>query len=513
MAYVAPLSNVRLLRGVPIDKNYKHTLYFANKTDQYNYFVSKQKYNLTQYTYQRISTDSCRVEMLRDNIIDCNYIMFQNSAFGNKWFYAFIDDVIYINNTTSEIRFTVDVIQTWLLDATLKSCTIERQHSITDAIGDSLTAEPVDLGEYVCSNYHELEQAFGSTYCVCIMVCDTADDLSWGTLNDGIFSGASIYYCRIDDVWGVEAVVEFLGGYIDKPEAIIGMYYVPKALLPGANNEMQRMPFNYKGAKIEVTEAELTGREYFQDYTNVKNKKLYTFPYNYCTVISGNGEHVKLRYEFFDDLTPQFLIGGTVITPINVYCRPLNYRGISTDEFNYPPDLQNQVVLYDYPLCSWAFNAFQQWIAKDALPVIGGAITALASPSPVVHISEAMKIGTDMHYAMIAGDKFNGSSNSGNMNISSETQTFFFTRTHITGEFARIIDDFFTKYGYSVNKVAVPNINARPHFTYIKTVDCLCVGNVPANSLRNIENIFNNGITFWKNASEVGDYSVDNSPI
>ena len=82
----------------------------------------------------------------------------------------------------------------------------------------------------------------------------------------------------------------------------------------------------------------------------------------------------------------------------------------------------------------------------------------------------------------------------------------------ITREFAVKIDDYFNRYGYQTNNVKVPNRNSRPHWNYVKTVGCSIKGSIPADDKSLICRIYDNGITFWKNGSEVGDYSLDNSP-
>ena len=56
----------------------------------------------------------------------------------------------------------------------------------------------------------------------------------------------------------------------------------------------------------------------------------------------------------------------------------------------------------------------------------------------------------------------------------------------------------------------------RPHWNYIKTANCIIHAasgkGLPQDAENEISTIFNNGITFWMNASEVGNYSLDNSP-
>ena len=45
-------------------------------------------------------------------------------------------------------------------------------------------------------------------------------------------------------------------------------------------------------------------------------------------------------------------------------------------------------------------------------------------------------------------------------------------------------------FGYAQHIVATPNIHARPHYTYVKTIDCNIVGTCPSDDLEKISNIF-----------------------
>ena len=70
--------------------------------------------------------------------------MFQNTSFGIKWFYAFITNVEYINNETSEITIEIDVMQTWHFDYTVNQCFVEREMAATDDIGGNLVPETLN---------------------------------------------------------------------------------------------------------------------------------------------------------------------------------------------------------------------------------------------------------------------------------------------------------------------------------------------------------------------------------
>ena len=83
----------------------------------------------------------------------------------------------------------------------------------------------------------------------------------------------------------------------------------------------------------------------------------------------------------------------------------------------------------------------------------------------------------------------------------------------IKSQIARVIDDYFDKYGYACHRVKTPNRKVREHWTYTKTVGCNMVGNAPSDDIAKIRSIYDNGITFWVNGAVVGDYSQSNNPI
>ena len=187
--YIEPRTNIRILKKVPLDKTYDHTIYFNDASAQSSYFITLQKYNLTNYTYQRVKRGVARVGIVADNLYDCNYMMFQNTSFGNKWFYAFITSVEYINNECSEIQFEIDVMQTWFFDYNFDMCFVEREHTETDNIGDNIIPENLEVGEYVYNGYGKLTKLL-DPLAVIIMISDE-DESNDGTVYDGVYGGCT----------------------------------------------------------------------------------------------------------------------------------------------------------------------------------------------------------------------------------------------------------------------------------------------------------------------------------
>ena len=79
-----------------------------------------------------------------------------------------------------------------------------------------------------------------------------------------------------------------------------------------------------------------------------------------------------------------------------------------------------------------------------------------------------------------------------------------------TPEMARIIDDYWTAYGYPINEITTPLLKSRSSWNYVKMSDCGFTGNVELEYLQGIRDIFNNGVTLW-HTNDIGNYSLSNN--
>jgi hypothetical protein len=517
--YIEPNTNIKILHNVPLENTYDHTLYFANATDQYNYFSSMVKKNCVNYSYQRVNKGTMRIEGKADNYYDCNYLMFQNTNFGTKWFYAFINSVEYVNNETTEIVFEIDEIQTWLFDAHVEECFIERQHSLSDAIGDNIIPETLDLGEYVMNDYAPVTSLVDM--CVCLAIVDTNGE-SAGELYDGIYGSAQLFVYDSTDVSGVNDKID---EFTQKPDAIISIYMFPKALIGGVIPQNHMLPYGTGGANISCVALPVTKQDTLDGYLP-KNGKMYTYPYNFYHVDNASGEELSLRYEFFDNLTPVMLVNGTVTQPVALTLRPASYKGVTpfVPGSGYT-SLNTEIIgLRNFPICSWNVDAYQAWIAQNAIPIgfkaMGSVGSALVHSGGGYSVNEGVSsslihtitsICSENYSASIMADISKGSLNNGCVNVGISKQQFYGGRCSVSYQYAKMIDDFFTMYGYAVKGVGRINTHGRPHWNYVKTVGCVLSGSIPSDSSKKIVSIYDKGITFWRHANEVGNYELDNS--
>lgn len=512
--YINPNSDIKLLHSIPLDNTYEHTIYFKDKTSQYNYFSAYAKKSFSNQTYLRVNRGVARMDVKADDIYDCNYMMFRNTAYGSKWFYAFITSIEYVNDNCTNVTFEIDVIQTWFFDYNVDECFVEREHPVSDQIGEHYEPENVDTGEYVFNDFGSLLQNI-KPLAVIIMVNDTSDSPN-GNLYDGIYGGCSLHAFNSNDT---ETITNFLNQYAQKPEAIVAMYMCPVIAVGSAipTGEGVNVTKSNSCYNTVVNVAKLTGNLTLDGY-KPKCKKLYTYPYNFYSVNAGNKSAIY-RYELFDDLLPQFHIDIPISYPVQIALKPMYYKGCKD-----VPLTTEMLTLSDYPLCSWSTDAFRAWLAQNSLPITATAITGglsvglgLGGMIPLSEASNNMNHAGNLlmqgYQASIKADITRGNVFSGSVEIANGTKNFYGGRCSITSEYAKMIDDYFNVYGYAVKRVKHPNINSRPHWNYVKTVGCCLKGSIPADDSKKLCSIYDNGITFWKNGSEVGNYSLDNSPV
>ncbi len=134
-----PNTNTRLL-NVPIDPDNKYQIDFTSRDAQIAYMLSRTVPNgvYDGVTYQR-KPDSgdiyIRVNKHVDTLWNCNYAMYRNTNFTDKWFFAFITRLEYINDQTTHVHLRFDAFQSWLFDFTILPSFVEREMITNDTPG------------------------------------------------------------------------------------------------------------------------------------------------------------------------------------------------------------------------------------------------------------------------------------------------------------------------------------------------------------------------------------------
>src|SRR5690606_19821492 len=104
--------------------------WFDTKTAQTSYFMNKPVvHSMAETTFQRIEGQRyINTDKHIDDLWGTNYLMFQNAQYNNKWFYAFVTKLEYVNKRLTKVHFQIDVLQTWKFEMDFKPSYVLREH-------------------------------------------------------------------------------------------------------------------------------------------------------------------------------------------------------------------------------------------------------------------------------------------------------------------------------------------------------------------------------------------------
>lgn len=522
MSYIAPDTDIYLLANVECDKSYDNVKYFATKNAQHTYMSDKIVKSFTNQSYGRVNKGTFRLFCKADDVYQCNYLMFQNTAFGNKWFYAFINSIEYVSNNTCEVRFTIDLFQTWFLDCTVGQCFVEREHVIDDSIGAHTLNEDVPTGEMITAIEEQLTE-FSKQYTFGVEICISDTQLS-GIANQpkwfdkpvlgGIFQGSKIGTTDNSDDLLTFLNNVILAGY---QSTIIQIFTIPKIFEPhGTDSRVQT-------AK-ELPNLPLK----FGNYTPLNNR-LYSSPFVDYVVYSPTGDKMILHPELFGDYEHRIVtfLGNQSATP-QIMCVPTNYKiagGTNKTEgytLNYGIKGSFLYDAYQAEIASYGVGQIGGNILKWTPRLLSSAGSASQSISSVIgaetltygNVSSALSgvgsiVGTigDVLKETHDTSELSGASG-GSVLWSQQILDTFVQVRQVREEYARIADNYFSMFGYKVCRLKVPNIATRPSWNFVKCSTVAITGAIPADAEELIMSVLKKGVTFWK--TTFGNYTANN---
>lgn len=533
MAAITPHTNLYLLKNTN-NLSKENQLTFSTATNQFNYFYGLTKLAVDNFTYQR-KDYIIRYPACIDDILDYNYCMYQNNSYSDKWFYAYIKNMRYVNDNMTEITIETDVYQTFMFDITFKSCFVEREHVNDDTIGLHTIPEGLELGDFISC---KLQPTLTTNIETCFVVGATEmpEGLSgYSTFNQLLPIG--LYYFGLTTIQGVLDLIK-LYDEAGKGEAVNSVFVIPKdffttwTTLTGVDGSFSSsIRFDYS-ATYTVTQVNYLGNDY-----TPRNKKLLTSPYSFLQVSNHSGQVVNYKWENFNLLplsvvsnSIQFTLKGTITPGGSFKLFPINYNNILNnhdDTINlgkYPVGAFNNDVYTNWltqngvNICGIKLNAVEAGYAVGAIQAgVGIAEIAAGNPFGVSQAATGLSaiLGTmqEQYRHQMIPDTVEGNLNSGDVNFVFNLTNIEFKRMSIKNEYAAVIDKYFDMFGYKVNMVKVPNITGRTNWNYVKCIGANIEGLIPEFYLDELKAMFNAGITLWHNPQYFLDYSQTNTIV
>ncbi len=378
-----PTSGVIYLLNVPFDSGYKNVIDF-DREDVNQIAKAREKYMLSRRLtdesgmHIKYSYDDCqylrrdgvlKVPVHIDKLYRCNYLMYKNPYYSDRWFYCFVVDQRYVNDNCTALKIETDVYSTWILDVNIDESFVEREHSMTDKPGDNLIPEGLEIGQPVCVDYKNMVDELTPVACVAFM----GDNIGSYTIdqNVGSYNGipATIPFL-ITTTGRFQTLINNIN-IANQGDKIFSAFLLPRlavstfiaqnsADIMGAKGFSQLSSNYTQGSDTHIISIDKPQTN--NGYTP-RNKKLLTYPYCYLGFNPPNGTPKIYKFEYFNDSNARDKVKFRFLSEINpnpsVVGIPLNYMG-------QIEGAAHGVTINGYPSISYKNDYFNSWLAQNS---------------------------------------------------------------------------------------------------------------------------------------------------
>lgn len=537
MAVIEPNSEIYLLKS-PIELDNDNQLNFSSATAQHNYFNGLTKRTLVNATFQR-KDGYIRWPESMENILDYNYCMYRNKNHGNKWFYAFITKMEYASNDSTNVYIKTDVWQTWQFDITFRRCFVDREHVNDDTFGKHTVPEGLETGDFVCNGQpskYIYAKANDDQLAPVVLFQVTKTNLSNEgntysfpsatlSVHNGIPQGCACFGIRLNAA-NTGRIHSICGIYdaFGAGDAIVSISLVPYSIIGWTSqNDSAGNPVLVPNDSWSATAniiPEITRNSTIDGYTP-KNNKLFIGDYNYLYLSNNAGGDIVYKWEDFDSGNIDLAVASALEQGGSVKIYPQNSLKSSS---SIGDGWTEGLVGAKLPAISWTSDYYLNWQAvngsnievQTGIQAVKFGISAIAQNGAMNILDFASDVANTMQKvkeAQMTPPQAKGNVASGDITFSQQESGFTWRKMSIRAEYARMIDDYFTMFGYKTNRLKVPNINGRANWNYVKTKGCNIIGDIPQDDMQEIKTMFNRGVTIWHHANTFLDYSQSNAIV
>lgn len=504
--------------NVPWDSGYRNLRYFSSASARDSWFASKaadiSTYPLNDEGHELVKVSHASPVRLGKGYVisenwdkwnQFNYLRFKNREYSEgDWNYCFITGWEYISAHSAKVYFERDA---WINNIGVMQfgdMYIEREN--TDTVND--LPEPVSINRYIRKmSWTEDPSGLNTLYC-----------LLASTRMDGEAAECTIdrvkYPMYLDTSYDISNILQTVKQFVDAGrDANLVMAFA----LPGEyvlRDDVHTISFKTK----EVVASRKTG-----SYTP-KNKKCLRYPFCYCQIGDYTGNSQILKWENGSGGSLHFWIrGGVGGNGLAQMSQRLSTGGSASDD-GYTTSIAHSISV---PI-GLTGGGYASWLAQNMATIngqqqqqaistgsqlagtVGSAITGAAIGGKA-GVAGALVGGIAGAAIDLAGFEISQNTMMANAEFTPTNAQvpqgsivplytmgllgFFALSVYPCKSEMVALDNFFTRYGYTVNRIGKPNIHGSHYF--IKTSGAVVTGKCPQEERNLIMAALDRGVTFW----------------
>lgn len=536
------MMNLTLFKNFPIN-DYANQVYYNTEAEQKKAFNSYKEVIKPDLASCNKSEKTIRLDINYYQGNKYNYGMIEEA---NKTYFIFITSVEWKSNlTTCILHYEYDYWQTYCHRITFQDSFVEREHVPVDTYGAYIIDEGLPIDEYKIKESVVLNGDAKGMY-FCLACTDTS-----GVLQTGHSGGTAIsntcqpskyeYSTSIifsDDLEVMNVLIRMLT-LKNKLDGVSGLYMIPKSAIPDNIKETAYFedtgdPINYVGInkkQAEMLKYQVNRPTDIDGYKPINNK-CFSYPYCFANFTNNNGNSMKGQFELSNDKSKidfyyyfPCVEANTSFGYLNEYdgvVKNLDYsiQGQTNVELPFVTNIFASYMAANQNSISNQYSTLENNTKVGFIKNWAGFLGGLASGnvgSAVSSVTSAVDTGINYYNQKNAMDSalkdqeskadvphgaFTGVANItvGQIGFKAQTVT-------ITAENCKMIDDYFSMFGYKINQIKVPKFDSRPYWNYIKTSGVNLIGNIPQDALNVIKQMFDNGTTIWHSIDYVYKYN------
>lgn len=474
-------------------------------------------------------------------------------------YYFFVDGVEWVaNEKVVKLHYHYDWWQTYCHRVSVLDSFVEREHVEDDTFGKHIIEENLPISDYKVQSSTTLDGgATDLLYCICSCDWEGVVSASHNT-NTPIPSmckpskfESSPQIVFNTDKSEMDILMKKIVGS-NKIDSVVGFYAIPSSAIPSGMRKEAYDVYTGEVVGYYCDDSDNLAGLFFGNivrpntidgYTPVNNK-CFTYPYCLANVTNNNGNSLIGKFEFSDynsNHDIRFNYRFPVIEGGVGFGAFRDYDGISGLNFDYSIQGQSSVELpYITNTFSCYMSANHNAIANQYKQIernkefsqlssytsgVSGIISNATALNLGGMVSSAYGSSMGMIGAELSAQNTKDSIDASLNDIKSKGDvphgSFIASSPQILGEFGykaqlltvteeniKMIDDYFSMFGYKVNQIKVPNLTGRRYWNYVKTAGVNVVGSVPLEALNGIKTMLDSGVTVWHDITKMYQYGT-----